>query len=77
MSHPTPQPAPRPGSPSIQAGQVELPARLTLTCPGCGATHTAMALHDEALTRARICPKCDTVCEVTGARPISLGCSCC
>lgn len=57
--------------------RVVLPARLTLRCQECGSTHTALALHDEALTRTRRCPECSATCDVVATQSVSLGCSCC
>jgi hypothetical protein len=53
------------------------PVRLTLACSECGFTHSALALHEEALGRARRCPECTAPCEVVSVHPVSLGCSCC
>jgi hypothetical protein len=56
----------------------ELPARVTVSCPACGTTRTTLALHDNALARARVCPDCKRTSEVIAVQPVhGTGCSCC
>jgi hypothetical protein len=57
---------------------IDLPARVTVRCPACGAARTALALHDNALARARRCTECAATGEVVAVEPLhGLGCSCC
>ncbi|HEX3336564.1 MAG TPA: hypothetical protein VHS54_08885 [Jatrophihabitans sp.] len=56
---------------------VKLPARVTVQCPACGNIRTTLALHDNALSRARRCPECATKGEVVSVQPLQgAGCSC-